>query len=60
MAQILEADNAKVLKELMDTFEVANSCNEQGIANLLAETYRHAPEVAVATSCNPKHSVTTR
>ena len=37
MAQILEADNAKIVKELMDTFEVANSCNEQGIANLLAE-----------------------
>ncbi len=37
MAQILEADNAKVIKELVDTFDVANSCNEQGIANLLAE-----------------------
>jgi DNA-binding ferritin-like protein len=37
MAQILEADNVKLIKELMETFDVANSCNEQGIANFLAE-----------------------
>ena len=37
MAQILEADNVKVLKELVGAFDIANSCNEQGIANFLAE-----------------------
>lgn len=37
MAQILEADNAKVIRELMGVFDIANGCNEQGIANFIAE-----------------------
>lgn len=37
MSQILEADNAKVIRELMGVFDIANGCNEQGIANLIAE-----------------------
>ena len=37
MAQILEADNGKVIRELMGVFDIANGCNEQGIANLIAE-----------------------
>jgi starvation-inducible DNA-binding protein len=37
MLQRLYADNAKLLKEAVETFNCANDCNEQGIANFLAE-----------------------
>lgn len=36
MSQILLSDNAKLLKEAVEAFDCANSCNEQGIANFLA------------------------
>ena len=37
MSQILLTDNAKLLKDTKEAFDCANSCNEQGIANFLAE-----------------------
>jgi starvation-inducible DNA-binding protein len=37
MSQILEADNAMLLRELRGVFDIANGCDEQGIANLIAE-----------------------
>ena len=37
MLQRLHADNHKLLKEAFEAFKIANDCNEQGIANFLAE-----------------------
>lgn len=37
MTQRLHADNHKLLKEALEAFKCANDCNEQGIANFLAE-----------------------
>lgn len=36
MAQILLADNAKLIKDVKEAADCANSCNEQGILNFLA------------------------
>ena len=36
MSQILLTDNAKLIKDVQEAFDCANSCNEQGIANFLA------------------------